>query len=132
MKELETLALSKLNVPEVRAAVKAGKYDVDFMVHVKGSLDVGEDETYIPTTHVPIIPAMALALRRAGVQREGIVLALVEAMKEAMACDDDMREKLKSDVDEAEKLFRAGMAALPRATRKGKVRTKLSFNIAKV
>lgn len=26
----------------------------------------------------------------------------------------------------------AGMAALPRATRKGKVRTKLSFNIAKV
>jgi hypothetical protein len=132
MNEIETLALSKLSVPDVRASVRAGKYDVDFVVHIKGSLDVSEDETYTPTTHVPIIPAMALALRRAGVQRDGIVLALVDAMKEVMASDEDLRETLKADVDEAEKLFRQGLAELPRAIRKGKVRTKLGFSITKV
>ena len=123
---IEALALSKVKLGEgVREAVKPGEYHVGFVVEVKGSLVVGADETYTPTTHVPLIPAMALALRRAGFQRDGILALLVDAMRETMTGGESFREELEADVKEAEKLFRASLAILPRASRAGKVHAKV-------
>lgn len=130
MRDIERLALMAASKPKKGAEpeVAPGSYSVDFKVHVKGTVQVGEDETYTPTTHVPLIPAMALALRRSGVQRDGIVSLLVATMTEVMTCDDDFRAALAADVEEAEKLFRAGLAELPKATRKGKTRAKLTVS----
>jgi hypothetical protein len=127
LSNIQALALSKVKVgDEVRGLVRPGSYEVGFSVVVAGSLIVGEDETYVPTTHVPLIPAMALALRRSGFQREGILASLVDAMRETMEGGEEFREALEVDVKEAEKLFRASLAILPRATRAGKVKAKVT------
>ena len=86
-------------------------------------LVVGQDEDYIPTVDIPQLATLALALKKAGVQRHNIKKVLVEAATEALQNGDKVGDaiELAEDLEEAFKMVRASMKALPKKTRKGKV-----------
>src|SRR5574337_234004 len=81
---LNQLALSKIPLDINRDTILPGNYHVDFHVHVKGELVVFDDEDYTPTTSVPLIAAMALALKKSGLQKANIINLLQESMTEML------------------------------------------------
>lgn len=63
MTPIQLLALTKLlqaQKDEIRDAVSAGDYSVDFNVHIKGNLKVLEDTERTPTVHIPWTEVYAL------------------------------------------------------------------------
>jgi hypothetical protein len=131
-KAIEKLAKDQ----DAREAVKPGAYNLDqeVVVHLKGSLKVGEDSEYIPTTSIPYKTAFALFLRYSGVTREAGMQALVKAMTEAIKLGVEGVESQElvaamADLAEAEKTVQAGLDALPKKTKLGAVTTKLVAEI---
>jgi hypothetical protein len=125
------LGLAKLLEKEAKLArpdVEPGEYDLDTVVHlhVSGTLDVAEDELYTPTVKIPWKAVMALFLRYAGCTREHAMASLVLAMQAALKTGDSAAELVSAlaDVEEAEALVQAGLAALPVQPRAGKVSVK--------
>ena len=123
------LGLAKLLEKEAKLArpdVEPGEYDIDTVVHlhVSGTLDVGEDEQYVPTVKIPWKAVMALFLRYAGCTREHAMASLVLAMQQALKTGENAAELVAAlaDVEEAEAL--AGLAELPVQPRAGKVNVK--------
>lgn len=112
---------------DVRDSVTPGTYEVDEVVafRVTGTVKVGEDETYTPTTSVPTKAALALFMRYAGVTGPHAMEALARAMREAAALGTDAKAAKiiaeMHDVDATEAKVIASLEALPKATRKGKV-----------
>lgn len=112
-----------------RALVKAGEHAVDFKVHVQGDVVVLEDGEAIPTHKMPWILALACAVRRSGIQSEGIVKVMQEILVEAIAMqeskdDADTKEmaEFKEYAAKAVKAVRKSLEALPKTVRKGQVR----------
>lgn len=125
---LEKLALSNIEPSkEERQSIAPGKHKVAFTVTVNGVLDVSAPESYIPTVDVPLIPTVALALKKMGVQRENFLAIMKESMTEVLACDKAMRVALvaESGLIDFEKDFRKTLGKLPKKTRVGKVNAKL-------
>lgn len=62
MTPIELLALTRLisDSKAVRNQVSAGNYNVDFNIHVSGSLRVGNDTTRVPTVGIPWTEVYAL------------------------------------------------------------------------
>lgn len=87
---------------------------------------VGEDEEYTPTTSIPLLATLAIALRMAGVQRGNIKAVLVAAATEALQKGEKVSDalELKADLDDAMKMVTDAMEALPKKTRAGKVALK--------
>jgi hypothetical protein len=87
---------------------------------------VGTDEEYIPTVEIPQLATLALALKKAGVQRENIKAVLVEAATEALQKGEKVSDALElaEDLEDAFRQVRATMARLPKKTRAGKVLLK--------
>lgn len=126
---LQKLALSNIELSkEERRLIAPGKHNVSFTVTVDGTLDVSENETYTPTVDIPLIPSMALALKKMGVQREHFLGVLKEAMTEVLASDKDMREAMIKEVGLAdfESDFRKTLGTLPKKVRVGKVKAHLN------
>lgn len=125
MNEIQKLALEKLNIKADRSAIPAGTHTVaPFVIEVSGELDVAPEETYTPTTDIPLIPTVALALKKMGIQRDHFLGVLREAAMEVVLQDREMRTQLlaQSGLSEFEAEFRQKvLAALPRKTRVGKV-----------
>lgn len=112
-----------------RSLVKAGEYKVSFTVRIEGDVVVLEDGESIPTHKMPWILALSCAVRRSGIQADGIVSVMQEILEEALAMqesedDDDTEEmaEFKAYAKDAEKAVRKGLEALPKTVRKGQVR----------
>lgn len=131
MKKELLLGLSKLLAKEakgVRGKVRAGEHELDeeILLRVVGTLNVGEDHTYIPTVSMPHKAVLALFVRYCGVTREAALGHLEQAMKDALLKDENAEEMLQAvaDLDEAEARVQATLEELPQMVRKGAVTVK--------
>ena len=110
-----------------RAQVAAGEYTVEpFTVVVGGTLTVAEDASYTPTTSIPLLATMVVALHRAGVQREGIAAAIIDAAVAASANGGKVEAELADTFayveSQVERLKRVLSDKLPKKTRAGAVK----------
>jgi len=124
--------LAKKGDAAARAQGGAGTYEVaPFTVTVGGKVTVGEDKPYTPTTSVPLLATMVVALHRAGVQREGIAQAIIDAAKVASNNGGKVDEALADTfhyVEQEVKDLQARMGeGLPKKIRAGGVRVKGSI-----
>jgi hypothetical protein len=124
----QLVILSKASAKEAKSATPAaGLYTVDpFTVTLGGELLVSEDEQYIPTTSVPLLATMVVALHRAGFQRDGIRDLIIQSAKDAMnkgnAVGDEMETTVAYMKTELKDLQLALASGLPSKSRKGKAR----------
>lgn len=129
---LQKLALQKLEVTADRDSITPGNYTVEpFTVQIEGVIGVGPDETYTPTADIPLIPTVALALKKMGIQRDHFLGVLKQAMEEVLLQDKKVRAALMEQIGlaEFERDFRTKvLAGLPNKTRNGKVTTALTVN----
>jgi hypothetical protein len=132
-KAIEKLAKTE----EAREAVKPGAYNLDqeVVIHLSGSLKVGEDSEYTPTTSIPYKTAMALFLRYSGVTRDAAMNALVKAMTDAIKLGAEGEESAElvaamADIAEAEATVQKGLDALPNKTKLGAVTQKLQVEFS--
>lgn len=104
--------------------------DATVTLRVRGTVEVLEDESYVPTAEIPLKITLALFMHHAGITGEHAMNALVKAMQEAMEVDElsakEKKAKLAAireiaDLDAAEKRVREGLAKLPEKKRHGKV-----------
>lgn len=127
---LQKLALNKLDLEVDRESIAPGRYPLQpFTVQVSGELLVSEDEPFTPTVNIPLIPTVALALKKMGVQREHFLKVMREAVTEVLLQDTEMRQQLitQSGLAEFEDDFRRQVLAnLPKKTRAGKVNVDLT------
>ena len=110
-----------------RAAVTAGEHEVEpFTVTVGGTLTISEDTTYSPTTSIPLLATMVVALHRAGVQREGIAAAIIDAATAATAnggkVEDELADTFSYVEREVKQLKAALSEKLPKKKRAGAVK----------
>jgi hypothetical protein len=128
--EIQKLALEKLSLEANRRSIAPGVYQIPaFNVQVSGTLDVLPDQTYTPTTDIPLIPIVALALKKMGVQRDHFLGVLREAATEVLLADKEMRAALIQQVglaDFEEEFRQRVLATLPRKTRAGQVKADLT------
>lgn len=137
---MDAILLTALNAVMAKLAKAAGplapgQYAVDetITVRVAGTVDKGEDETYVPTVDIPLKRTMALLLARMGVQRDAAMAALVAAMTSALNADrnaDGDIDAYMKDVDAAMARVQSVTAALPPKTRTGKTRVDATLAVA--
>lgn len=129
LNNLQKLALEKLSVGADRGAVAPGTHHIPpFFVEISGRLDVSENETYTPTVDIPLLPTVALALKKMGIQREHFLKVMKECVTEVVLQSRAMRTQLiaQSGLSDFEEEFRQKvLAELPRKTRDGKVKAEL-------
>jgi hypothetical protein len=112
-----------------RAQVAAGEHIIEpFTVTVSGSLSVAPDGDRPMTTEVITLATLVVALHRAGIQREGIAAAIIDAAKVASANGGKVEGALSDTFDyvegEVKALKERLKEELPRKPRKGSVRVK--------
>lgn len=110
-----------------RAAVAAGEYTVEpFTVVVGGTMTVAEDASYTPTTSIPLLATMVVALHRAGVQREGIAQAIIDAAVAAHMNDGKVEDELADTFayveSQVKRLKRVLSDKIPKKVRAGGVK----------
>ena len=138
MDVLIVTALAKVLTKEAkdrRSQIEPGEYNLldQVTLDVSGTLRVGEDHDYQPTTSIPLKVALALFVRYSGATGQNAMNALVRAMGEALEIE-AMPKKEKTtaieairelaDLEEAEQTVRTGLALLPPRPRKGTVTVK--------
>jgi hypothetical protein len=126
-----SIALSKLAAAAgARGVLTPGQYAVDTTVRVTGTVKVGADYDTAPTVSIPLKETLALFIHRCGVTREAAIVALREAMAEAIAVDGKGQGALSETmpiVNETMARVESDIIAhLPRQNRKGAVTTKLN------
>ena len=90
-------------------------------------LTVGHDGDKAPTASIPLLPTLALLVKRMGVTRDAALDALKGAMEEALSLDKDAAKTLMQEmgVAEAEKLIKEKViATLPRTKVKKSAKAK--------
>ena len=127
----QTVLLSRLLAKEAKGIkLPAGHHSVDsFTITCEGgSISVGDDETYAPTTSIPLLATMVVALHRAGFQREGIASLIIDAATDAVNAGGKVGDELETTIayvqQEVADLKERFSADLPKKVRAGKVRVK--------
>lgn len=110
-----------------RDELAPGAYDLDEIVTLKleGTVKVSADTERAPTCSIPLLPALALMVKRMGVQREKALDLLREVMTEALKLGKDASEELLAEtgVAEAQKQLKDEVISkLPKTPAKGMVR----------
>jgi hypothetical protein len=135
MNAIDILAVSKaFDDKELKAQrdskdVTVGVHNVDVMVRVHGTLKVFDDTEATPTCSVPLLATLAIALQKAGFQRENILQLVVESAREALRqgekVSDQMSEdmgRLESGIKQIQKEF---AEKLPKVPRRGMIKAQL-------
>ena len=132
MNDLNTVAVAKVvkkgDLENARNELLPGEYAVNQVLHLTGTLKVGEDEQRTPTTSIPILDAMALLVHDSGVTGKAALKAIKNAMQRAL--NQDLSAKaaitaMRGNLETAERQIRATLQELPKVPAKGKVTTKL-------
>lgn len=125
MTPLEVMALAKSvsdsEKDEARDAMSPGTFLVDFYVHVRGSLKVGDDCEVAPTARAMSLETVATALYFAGATRERAIKAIMDASSRSGPSDsarDLFVSRIASDLKSA-------FSRLPKEVRRGQVRAGL-------
>lgn len=122
-------ALQKLLSKE-ECFLPPGKYQVNqrFIVDLSATVTKGKGTMVTPTTSLPLIKIMALALHKAGIQKENIKNHIIEAATEALNQlhpVSDYIETTESALDEVQKL----LSDLPRVPRQGRTTVEGEISI---
>ena len=132
----ELVAIGKLfKEPAIKAAsaaLPAGEHEIDLTVRLTGKLVKGDDYTRLDTVSVPLIAALALAVRYAGATGDAAQKAICRAVREAAEMDKDSRAILeaKDGVADAVKDLKKTMAAeLPLKAMNGMVKAHLNAEV---
>lgn len=126
-----SVALSKINADvNARETLLPGTYNVDTMVHVKGTIKVGEDYLTRPTVSIPLKETLALFIAYSGVTGPHAIAALRLAMQHAIAEDGTGKGELETTMPiVAQTLARVQaeiIDQLPRQQRKGAITHRLT------
>lgn len=117
--------------------VKAGVHRVDatVLVRLTGTVTKLEDTEKTPTVSIPLKATLALALQKAGIQRENIAAILVEAMTEALEMGEQGEARIAdqlNDVEEAMQRVTAITRDLPKTPVSGATTCKLTCEVEEV
>jgi hypothetical protein len=112
-----------------RDHLPVGKHDVSDIVTLKldGTVKVSADTERAPTCSIPMLPAMALLVRRMGLQREKALELLAVVMKEALTLGKDASEELLKESGVADAMAQIQdevISKLPKTPAKGQVKTE--------
>jgi len=138
MNALHTLALAKATDKIAKGCkLDVGTHNINMhvVVHVTGTIKKAADYTRPPTVSIPLKATLALALQKAGVQRENIARILVEAMTEALNMGEQGEVKIAAelkDIDNAMSRVEEITAALPEQTVSGATTCKLTCEVEEV
>ncbi len=138
MKPIEQLILNKIGEgedksKETRNKVRPGSYAFDFLLHIKGNTDVGEDFETTPTVSIPIIETLALFVSRAGFTRKKSLELLSNCVKDAIlgnkkGAKGEIERVLPELTETIKKIKKEVLAELPKAKRKGIVKIECDVN----
>lgn len=135
MTPVQELAVTKIK-NKSREQVKVGKYEVDFVVSVKGTINVAEDERYIPTGELPPLGLLTIAMRYCGVTREAMAEAIVTAANEAKEKGVTFRELVEREnewaLDSLKAVSNKITYSLPSKVRNGKVTSNLDCTLVEL
>lgn len=114
---LEKAAAKTAKSENARAQLAPGTYSVDALVKVSGTLTVAPDTERVPTVSIPLLPALALALKYAGVTgqaaRDAILRGVREALEAGQAAADILPEGLETEVAALKKSIAAELPKTP-------------------
>ena len=122
-----------------RSEIAAGDHIVDdqLVIEVNGTVKVLEDESFQPSNHIPLKLAFALFVHHSGVTGpkalKALTAALTAAGEIAKLTGQDKQERIDeisaiADLDGALELVESELGKLPRKTRVGAVRPKVSVS----
>jgi hypothetical protein len=118
-----------IDAETARAETNPGVYRdirLDLTVEV-GEMRVAPDTDKSPTSSIPLLPTLALLLKRMGVQREDALEVLRDVMQQALEMGKDATKQLLEEtgvVEMEERLRQEVIAKLPRVPVKGAVTVK--------
>ena len=116
-------AFSEKEIKQARAEIRPGQYEIDFCARFKGVLAVSEDYEKASTVSIPLLPALALALRYAGVTGQAARKAILAGVKAALEEKEKASAILADGLEgEIERLKKQIQATLPKTPVKGKVK----------
>jgi len=128
-------AIKRNDVKEARQNTPVGNHDVDFWLHVFGSINVGNDYESTPTVAIPYKRAFAALCHVAGCTGKHGVAMIRRAMEIALADENDVDamtalERICPAVDQVEhEIIEPMLSQLPKLPCKGKVTTSLQYEI---
>lgn len=111
-------------------SLQPGTRDIHVRIVLDANLTVskGRDVSYVPTVKLPLKNVLAVALAKAGFQRDNISALIEEAAREALAGGDMVADAILV-TDEAMERVEKSLAKLPPAIRSGatKVTGEIEF-----
>lgn len=116
-----------------RQRLEEGSYTVDETVTfaVQGSIKVGADKEYTPTTSVAWTKVFAILLYKLGCVRDSIQAQLTAALQMVLDGTWEMDDALRAFVTDHEAYcdrVKSVMAAMPKAVRAGRLDAKVSLD----
>lgn len=139
MKEnnLELLTLSKFNLDkeeaeEIRNGVDVGKWDVDFLCRVRGTVVVGEDYEQRTPVQLPLEKVLGFLVAKTGLELEKSLVLLEIFVQEALE-GKELPGEARAVVNKLEEIKKNLANQLPKKKCKGKVLAKgLHVEVLKV
>lgn len=112
-----------------RDELPVGTHVVDeiLTLRIDGTVKVSEDTEKAPTCSIPMLPALALMVKRMGIQRERALDILREVMTEALKLGKDATAELLAETGVADaqtSIEEEVIAKLPKTPVKGMVKVK--------
>jgi hypothetical protein len=127
MKDAVKAALGKESLrAKVASDQKMHGIEIDVTLKID-ELSIGHDTDKAPTCSIPLLPTLALLVKRMGFQRDAALALLREVMTEAITMDEDAAKKLAAQEGVAETmktLQQEVIATLPRTPVEKSVKAK--------
>jgi hypothetical protein len=82
-----TKAIPKKEADAARTALTPGKYPVDFVARITGTMSVGAHTEKTATVSIPLKEVLALFIARSGITRESSIKLLSECLTDALKGD---------------------------------------------
>lgn len=128
MDDILRLALSKISDDGARERVEPGTYRINACVTISGEMTVGADYTRAPTTSLPHIEILALALHLAGCQQDRAISIIRDAVSQCLSNNDSavgcIRASIPTIETEIARIKSEIVAQLPKQECKGSVKFK--------
>lgn len=110
-----------------------GRYEIDKIIHVTGTLTVGEDYSTTPTVSLPVKEVLALFVVNCGMNRDEAIELLRSSVADAIALKGKAKGEIAGSIDAVSETLgqvqKELLAKLPSQPRKGKVSSKLAVAV---
>ena len=111
-----------------------GIYPIDatYLIRLTGGITRHADTTTSPTTSLPLLPILALALQKAGCTRDATLSIILESCRDVLTGKAPATLQDPSISSGVEKLRKAFASSLPSVPRKGQLRCSVVSDISEV